>query len=223
MTEQELRIFQIFNPYAYRKRLDILEEKRRLVHYTTAQAAVSIIRNKEVWMRNATCMNDYSEVQHGLDCLVEAYRENAQPLKDTLEKLFPGLCEEVAELFDSWMPALRQDTYITCVSEHENDEDTLGRLSMWRAYGQTTGVAMVLSSAPFFADSDALNAYSRPIAYLSTEQFKREFRALVIGLAENLEVLRTLSREEIKNCSVRSCSRAFAQSIRATLRRRSTE
>jgi len=199
MTPEELRIAQIFNPRAVRKRAEILEKKQRFVHYTTAQAAASIIRNKEVWMRNALCMNDYSEVQHGLDCLVDAYRENGRPLKDTLEGLFPGFCKEFEELFSSWMPALRHHTYITCVSEHQNDEDTVGRLSMWRAYGQTTGVAMVLYSAPFFADSDALNAYSRPIAYLSTDQFKREFRALVTGLAEGVELLRTLSREEVKN------------------------
>ena len=58
---------------------------------------------------------------------------------------------------------MRTDTYLTCVSEHKAEEDTLGRLSMWRAYyGGTNGVALVMDIAAFQAPgpSDVLNIYT---------------------------------------------------------------
>ena len=45
------------------------------------------------------------------------------------------------------------DTYLTSISEHRNKEDTFGRLSMWRAYGETTGVALVMNNSPFLTPS----------------------------------------------------------------------
>src|SRR6266853_1802850 len=41
----------------------------RCVHYTSAEAALSIIESKRIWMRNATCMTDYREVKHGFTIL----------------------------------------------------------------------------------------------------------------------------------------------------------
>jgi hypothetical protein len=38
-------------------------------------------------------------------------------------------------------------TYLACLSEHQ-DEDEHGRLPMWRAYGATTGIALVINAAP---------------------------------------------------------------------------
>ena len=39
---------------------------------------------------------------------------------------------------NSWSD-IRLNTYITCVSEHQDSEDKHGRLSMWRAFGGGTG------------------------------------------------------------------------------------
>jgi hypothetical protein len=49
------------------------EARAKFVHYTTAEAALSIIRSKRLWMRNATCMADYSEVTHGYRYLTGAF------------------------------------------------------------------------------------------------------------------------------------------------------
>src|SRR6516162_8831523 len=56
---------------AYRNQGKCFTEKQpiRLVHYTSVAAALSIIKSKCIWMRNATCMADYQEVQHGFDIL----------------------------------------------------------------------------------------------------------------------------------------------------------
>jgi len=44
-----------------------LKDGARLVHYTSAENAYRIISGKQVWLRNAHLMNDYSEMQHGLE------------------------------------------------------------------------------------------------------------------------------------------------------------
>jgi hypothetical protein len=94
------------------------------------------------------CMNDFMEVQYGLQCLYRAYHSEAgKRFQAVLDRLFDGLRTEIEKLFDYWTWRLRTDTYFTCVSEHKGEgEDTLGRLSMWRAYGGTTGVALVMNS-----------------------------------------------------------------------------
>jgi hypothetical protein len=63
-----LRLEAIFMPYGRRQRDGAYEklkksgatdERLRFVHYTSAEAALSIIRSKRIWMRNTTCMSDY--------------------------------------------------------------------------------------------------------------------------------------------------------------------
>jgi hypothetical protein len=67
-----LRLERIFMPYAMKQRatafieqtgksLDAASDQDRLrfAHYTSAEAALSIIESKRIWMRNASCMSDY--------------------------------------------------------------------------------------------------------------------------------------------------------------------
>ena len=68
------RAASIFFPHAVRRMHEVQRVASRFVHYTTAEAAVSILRNREIWMRNATTMSDFMEVEHGFQCLNEAYK-----------------------------------------------------------------------------------------------------------------------------------------------------
>jgi hypothetical protein len=56
----------IFVPHARRRRDEVYElgksPSARFVHYTSAEAALKIINQKRLWMRNAACMTDYREV-----------------------------------------------------------------------------------------------------------------------------------------------------------------
>jgi hypothetical protein len=69
---RDRRLAGIFYPYAQRQidetygvpeysKIDGVS--RRFVHYTTAEAALKIIKSKRVWMRNTLCMLDYREVR----------------------------------------------------------------------------------------------------------------------------------------------------------------
>ena len=72
--EKAQRLSRIFNPGASRaisgafERQAVKQENGsylRFVHYTTAEAAIKILRSKTLYMRSTTAMADFSEVQHG--------------------------------------------------------------------------------------------------------------------------------------------------------------
>jgi hypothetical protein len=198
MSDTDDQLAALFFPYATKKQNDVRNGKTRFVHYTTAEAAVRIIQNREVWMRRTTTMNDYMEVEYGFECLNAAYKgEAAARMKVALEEEFPGTCEELERRFNLWLPSFRGETYVTCISEHDDNEDGIGRLSMWRAYGATAGVAIVLNSTAFATASDALRAYTSPVAYLSDAQFFREFGLVSENIASNRELWRDLGQESV--------------------------
>jgi len=168
------------------------------VHYSTAEAGVSILANNEVWLRNTSCMNDFSEVQHGLELLADTYASPVgQRFQAILNDNLDGVCAEVAQLFDRYQDALRHDSFVICVSEHRRQEDITGRLSMWRAYGSTSGVAIVMNAAPFRSETNVLAAYSTPVRYASRDDLQEDFKELVAGLEKNIDLLKQLGRKEV--------------------------
>ncbi len=200
LSDEQRRIGQVFFP-VFTRRFDQLKgQSTPLVHYTSAEAAINIIRSKEFWMRSAWCMNDYSEVEHGVNYLSNTYRgEAGQIFKKIVDDAHPGLCNEIWELFNEWGPSLARQAYIACFSEHHKDEDEHGRLSMWRAYGGKSGVALVLNHKPFVIESDALRAYTSPVEYCTPKEFVVEFSNLTKSIESNFSFLQQLSRDIVRN------------------------
>jgi hypothetical protein len=129
------------------RRDEAIDKQSRFVHYTSAENAMKIIRGREVWLRDVRCMNDYSEIHLGYSRLRQYFAkdENRQAFISAVNACDNGAFAEVEKLFNNWWQHLPLSTYIFCVSEHLDAEDTHGRLSMWRAYGRgTCGVALVL-------------------------------------------------------------------------------
>ena len=198
ISDNQLRLLNIFLPLAMEKFNAARKNNIRFVHYTTADAAMNILRSKEVWMRKTSCMNDYMEVKQGIDCLVKAYHSKVgEQLQATLNEICSGIADEIANLFDDWIPHFVNDTYIACLSEHKVTEDAHGRLSMWRAYSQSTGVALVLNNAPFLAYVGPSGVYSSPVAYLDDEAFECELQRVVEGIRGNEAFLRGQGRETL--------------------------
>jgi Protein of unknown function (DUF2971) len=198
--DHETKLYEIFFPYAHEKQLAAKANNTRFVHYSSADAAMKMITNREVWMRKASCMNDFSEIDYGSLCLRAALRSaEGNRLVEVLERLFPGLCREVAQIFDHWLPWRLENTYLTCFSEHRSpDEDVLGRLSMWRAYGGGTGVAVVTTATPFLTESHALRAYTSPVGYFTEAQFRQRLADVVSRIEANEPFLQGIDREEVK-------------------------
>lgn len=190
MTNEDL--FRLFQPHIA-ERMSELTVENRLVHYTSAEAAFKIISGKEIWLRNALLMNDFSEIQHGLACLQNAWKQpSGKRLQDWLEATRPGLRGKLVETFDGHTEGLRIATFMLSLSEHGNDEDELGRLSMWRAYGGVTGTALVLNRTIFLSQTDAMGVYSAPVIYRDVSAFASWFDTWVdsvIAAQERLSLI----------------------------------
>src|ERR1700730_2117366 len=116
LNDQQRRTLGVFFPHASKRTLAALNSGQRFVYYTSADTAMRIIRSNEVWMRKSSLMNDYREIEHGFDCLNNAYKANRDRLLAVFDGMFPGFCEKLEALFNGWLPNFRTDTYITCVS-----------------------------------------------------------------------------------------------------------
>lgn len=190
------RLWSLFQPETARQMKRVREHGIRFVHYTSAESGLAILRSQRVFLRNSTLMNDFSEVQHGLNCLFAAYAgPSGEKLKGLLNTIQADLPEILEANFNSSLQALRGETYLISISEHgdadEGDgfEDGLGRLSMWRAYAQKDGIAFVFNNQPFLIETNALNAYSSPVMYANPEDYAGHFAALVDGIEAELPLL----------------------------------
>jgi len=189
-----------FFPYASAATERVRGLGGRFAYYTTAATAVQILRNREIWMRNTLVMNDFMEVDHGLNCLIEGYRSQVgQELDAALNACFPEIAQEIKDLFNAWIPGFRRDTFVTCLSEHTTEEDAHGRLSMWRAYGGTAGVALVFNGDVIFRESDALAAYCSPVGYLDALGVTSELKAVAARIQTNQQYVKTLGRQGLKD------------------------
>ena len=188
LDSDNFKLQSIFMPYSYKKRLDVASSGRRFVHYTTAANAINIIRGREVWMRNTLGMNDFMEVEQGLGRIRKFFgnEEKKNMFFGPLDKFAHGVAESTLGQFLIWQMIFRRNTFIVSISEHDDKEDHYGRLSMWRAYGKRgVGVAIVLNSAVFMTESDALKAYSSPVTYFSDDEFESEIATILSNIESN--------------------------------------
>lgn len=196
LSMADLAAWNIFNGDSLRRMLLVSQSTQRFVHYTSAEVAFSILRESEVWMRRPQVMNDFQEIEWGWSCLLAAWNEGlGDQLKAALDGLFPGSSERIIGHFDQLLPTVRAQTYITCISEHDDDEDEIGRLSMWRAYGGQAGVALVLNTKAFTSVSDVFNAYTHPVWYHSPTQVAERLRAVLSQIASSESFLREQGEE----------------------------
>ena len=179
------RLEGIFMPFARQQRdraYKNQERPTRFVHYTSAEAALSIIRSKRIWMRNTTCMSDYREVHHGYEILSRFF--NDPPKLDAfitaLDNCCPGAAREALNLFNQWWNDIQSSTYIFSISEHDDKEDRHGRLSMWRAFGGSVPkVALVFNVPRFSGGALALNLMFSPVAYLTEGEVHAQLQSVI--------------------------------------------
>lgn len=185
--DSDLKLSSIVYPYASEKMDDVRKCNKKFVHYTNASSGISILKSNCVWLRNSLLMNDYSEVRYGLLCLEYAWHN--KKLGDKLIKLIddidPFSSSNISYSFDSQINILQKDSYFISMSEHLEEENGIGRLSMWRAYGSPTGVALVLNNTPFISTSDALQAYTSPVLYADPDGFCAQMERTISSIEDN--------------------------------------
>lgn len=198
MEPDAARAWCIFAPYQAQRMVSVIQSKTRFVHYTSAEVAMSILDDKSIWMRSAATMNDFSEIEHGTGLLKEVWAsETGQRLQATLAGIFPEAIPKATKLYESWWTEFKNHTYITCLSEHFDFEDETGRLSMWRAYGGAAGVALVMNQTPIANASDALKAYTAPVAYFDTGKMGTLFEAIAQNVVDEQAYLQGQGEEAL--------------------------
>ena len=200
LTEEQLDLYrEALFPYAHGATLRAQRIGGRFVYYTTASTAMLALRSRKLWMRNTQVMNDFTEVEHGMHCIREAFKSSAgASFDEAVNSYFPGLAQEIRDGFFAWSPGILRDTYVTCISEHSRDEDEHGRLSMWRAYGGDAGVALVIKGDVLFRPSDALAAYSSPVAYLDGRGIREQLEQVAGNIKTNVALMSQFDREGMK-------------------------
>ncbi|MEG3181822.1 DUF2971 domain-containing protein [Sphingomonas sp. LT1P40] len=108
-----------------------------IYHYTSSAALISIVANNELWLSEATYLNDRHEIEHGrrLACDCVKARITVEPSAEVSAMMGLAL-----SYFDS-----RADpqVYVACFSFEGDD------LTQWRAYGGTDApVAIELEHSP---------------------------------------------------------------------------
>jgi hypothetical protein len=161
---------------------------------------IGIISSKRIWMRNVTCMTDYSEVIHGFESVQRFFQDQQSKgaFVGALDRCSPGLGMEGLTLFDQWWSDTRFGSYIACMSEHDDEEDGHGRLSMWRAFGKTSArVALVFNLPLNEGVSAPLGVLFGPVAYLTDAQVSGELAGVAENINTHVEYLSGLDRQRL--------------------------
>ncbi|MEN2787850.1 DUF2971 domain-containing protein [Sphingomonas qilianensis] len=202
MTEDEAAItfYNLMNTHM-NARLDLLKKNRRKVaHYTTAENAMNIITGKSIWLRNSALMNDFSEIKYGKERLVDALKRQMAEIDTILGGAHHQLATEIINWLVEVEEPINTHTYLTSFAEH-SENDFLGKLSMWRAYGgPVAGVAIVFNTDVFESEEvgQALNAFMYPVLYGQAE-FDRHFDQIVANLRSHGDLLEQLPRARVKS------------------------
>ncbi|UPK31245.1 hypothetical protein [Bradyrhizobium sp. 195] len=69
-------------------------------YYTSADTAMRILRNGEIWMRKSHLMNDFREIEHGFECLRGEYSKSKPSMDALFDGMFPGFCERLEKLLE---------------------------------------------------------------------------------------------------------------------------
>lgn len=190
---------EIFFPHHNRQLKRIKDEQVNFVHYTNAETAFKIIKNQEIWLRNVAVMNDFREFEHGKECLVNLLddSEEGQALKNIFNVINPDIFDKVYSDFKNWGPFIKDDFYISCFSEHKNKDNDIGKLSMWRAYGGNSGVAIVFKQDFFSEIYTNYGLDFSSVAYLNQDELKQEINHLAITISSNIEQIKSLSTKDL--------------------------
>lgn len=213
MEEDEVaRAWNLFFPYAQKNMDRVRDSNTRFVHYTSAESGIKILRTNRMLLRNSAMMNDFSEVQYGMECLSAAYNS---PLGDRLKAVMKSVQDDLPDIFENdfndEFGEVRSETYLLSISEHGDPingdelEDQFGRLSMWRAYASRNGIAFIFNSKPFLTETNALNAFSNPVSYATPAAFAENFEEVVIGAEQNLDQLVRLGGAFLYESLITAC------------------
>ncbi len=196
MSTDITQIESILMPHLIRESQRLEKDDIKLVHYTSSENAFNILSGQTLWMRNTSCMNDYSEVIHGLNSVSIHLLDTDKNLKDfkVSDRTKEYLNASINKFDDIWSRSrLDANIYVASLSEKLPSENGLGRLSMWRAYGGKNGVAIEFNNP---AKTNGLNVFLYPAIY-NDDELKKELDSVIRNIDENVDYLDSLSQQTV--------------------------
>ena len=199
---EQQRFDQIFRPIYYKllKKLDL--RQMHFAYYTSAMTGLNILKDRSLWMRAAACMNDYREIDYGIQLLnqsVYSSDERRRKLREIAGKLRWG--DNILEYLLGDLNRNKQNfithTYLACVTEHDLLKNEHGRLSMWRAYGRKTGVAFVLKPSAIIYPTSTLPLQISPVKYETQEDFDHSIDYMLWHIERNIDVISSYKPMEV--------------------------
>ena len=174
----------------------------RLAHYTSAETALRIIRgdgtDRALWLRNATEMNDFSEIEFGQDCL--EYTLNRPGISDRIRRIGEALGVDIGnEVFRPMgeeRQRIKSETFLLSLSEHDADDD-MGVLSMWRAYGGNANACLIFRTEALTNPQEAYDVDITPVDYRGPDGFLARFTRVLDDVEKYLEPLKTIDKQLI--------------------------
>lgn len=194
---------KVFLNYAGQREF-ALKSLGNLAYYCSADTAYNVIKNKELWLRKTTCMNDYKEIDYGLEKLKKLFNDHSitKRLDDFFVKTNKNLTSSILyEYMMEKLKSINNNTYITCLTEHSKNENELGRLSMWRAYGRNSGVALVFNEkeTAIMEMNDSHLLLRSPVLYKApNNDLNNEFSQILDNMYREINTLQYLNEDEYK-------------------------
>lgn len=174
------------------------EAEPKLVHYTSAQAALQILTAEDdsgrcLWLRNATEMNDFSEVGFGQQMLINVLRDNEfqNSFLNACRDVNPAI-QNVFNLMGQEFETIKSNTYLLSLSLHTGLELEIGLLSMWRAYGGPANICLVFNSDAFVNDQDAYTVTLSPVQYNGAIGVRQELTRIRDAMVTHRDTLKQI-------------------------------
>lgn len=179
---------------------DVKDNNLSFAHYTSADAAMHIINSKIIRLRNFHVMNDYSEVSYGNALVDYVWNDTdvGSDLKKFLDDSFPEISGEIFTKYLEMAGARNSSTFMTALTEHDTShhEGRYGRLSMWRAYGGDTNVALIFKSGMILEDNSTEHLNISPVLYADKDMFLSKFADVVSVVLNSGALIKTAPRTE---------------------------
>lgn len=182
------------------ERFAALPADARFAHYTSAETAMRIIQDKpedrSLWLRNATEMNDFLEIEFGQQILRSLLSDEATRDKfmGAVNGIHADILPNVTKALDEEFKRIKHSTYLLSLAQHDIQEQNNGLLSMWRAYGGDANVCLVLKPGPFVTPQTAYDVTLSPVMYDGILGFQRELNRMSDRLIERRDVLQTIDQ-----------------------------
>jgi hypothetical protein len=195
------KLDEIFQPYYCQKIKDMVQDDDlNFAYYTSLENIHHILTEETLWLRNVSCMNDFSEVRQGVQVL-KNYFFTGNTVNEHFERAISVLAS-ITTAFD-WEQVLRDlldnmestcvyTAYILSMTVHNKVDDTDGRLSMWRGYGRSDCGAFIIDKRKILQNifQKDLDVSISPVVYFTNQEaFNQNIDCVVDSIEENRALL----------------------------------